>query len=317
MSGMLTLLDIAKANGSDAVAGLLDEASRQVPEISGMVRDGGKMVQVPNLGAARPIKGTQYKTLVRTALPNVAFRKANNGTDPSKSTLENRLVECFILDCLWQCDKAVADAHEDGAAAVIADEALAILRSALMTLGKQFYYGKTADLEGHPGLLQAVHTDYVVDATGTTSNGGSSVWAVKFGPQDVQWVMGNDGALNVTDVRVERITGENGKSMEGYVQSLLAWVGVQTKSKHALGRIKNITKQAGKTLTGEMMGDLVARFPVGMEPDVLFMTKQTREGYRKSLTATNTTGAQAPIPTDFNGIPIVPTDSILNTEAIA
>ncbi len=316
-AGMPTLLDIAKRNAGDAVAGLLDEASRQVPEVSGSVRDAGKLVTVPNLGAARTIKGTQYKTLVRTALPTVQFRTANNGTDPSKSTLENRLVECFILDCLWQCDKAVADANEDGAAAMIAEEALAILSAAMMTLGKQFYYGVGADALGHPGLMQSVHSDYVVDATGTTSNGGSSVWAVKFGPQDVQWVMGNDGALNVTDVRVERITGANNKSMEGYVQSLLSWVGVQAKSKHAIGRIKNITKQAGKTLTGEMMGDLIARFPVGSEPDCLFMTKQTREGYRKSLTATNATGAQAPVPMDFNGIPIIATDSILNTEAIA
>lgn len=315
----LTLLDIAKRNGSDAIAGLLDEASRQVPEITGMVRDNGQMIKVPNLGAARPIAGTQYKTLVRTALPTVAFRKANNGTDPSKSTVENRLVECFILDCLWQCDKAVADAHEDGAESVIADEAAAILNAALMTLGKQFYYGTTSvgDAEGHPGLIQTVDSGYVVDATGTTANGGSSVWAVKFGPSHVQWVMGNDANLNVTDVRVERITGENNKSMEGYVQSLLAWVGVQCKSKHALGRVKNITAQAGKTLTGEMLGDLISRFPVGSEPDALFMTKKVREGYRKSLTATSATGSPAPTPRDFEGIPIIATDSILNTEAIA
>jgi hypothetical protein len=314
---MLTLLDIAKRNASDAVAGLLDEVSRQVPEVSGMVRDRGQMITVPNMAAARTISGIQYKTLVRTGLPTVAFRTANNGSDPSKSTVENRLVECFILDCLWQADKAVADAHEDGAAALIAEEAQAILSAAFMTLGKQFYYGATADPLGHPGLLQAVQSEYVVDATGNEAGTGSSVYAVKFGPQDVQWVMGNDGQLNVSDVRIERVLGENSKSMEAYVQSLVSWVGVQTKSRHAVGRIKNLTRQSGKTLTDEMLGDLISRFPVGNEPDALFMTKRSREQLRKSRTATTATGAPAATPTDFEGIPIIPTDSILNTEAIA
>jgi len=90
---MTTLLDIAKRNASDSVAGLLDEVSRQVPEVSGMVRDRGQMITVPNMAAARTIAGIQYKTLVRTGLPTVAFRSANNGSDPSKSTVENRLVE--------------------------------------------------------------------------------------------------------------------------------------------------------------------------------------------------------------------------------
>jgi len=221
------------------------------------------------------------------------------------------------MDCLWQADKAVADAHEDGAPALIAEEAQAILQAAFMTLGKQFYYGATADALGHPGLLQAVQSEYVVDATGSTASTGSSVYAVKFGPQDVQWVMGNDGALNVSDVRVERVLGENAKSMEAYVQSLVSWVGVQTKSRHAIGRIKNLTAQAGKTLTDEMLGDLISRFPVGHEPDVLFMTKRSREQLRKSRTATTETGVSAATPTNFEGIPIIPTDSILNTEAIA
>jgi hypothetical protein len=69
--------------------------------------------------------------------------------------------------------------------------------------------------------------------------------------------MGNDGALNVSDVRVERVLGENAKSMEAYVQSLVSWVGVQTKSRHAIGRIKNLTAQAGKGLTDDLLGELI------------------------------------------------------------
>jgi hypothetical protein len=46
------------------------------------------------------------------------------------------------------------------------------------------------------------------------------------------------------------------------------------------------------------------------------MTKRSQEQLRASRTATNATGAPAPIPTDAFGIPIGVTDGILNTEAL-
>jgi hypothetical protein len=62
-----TLLDIAKANGSDAVVGLVDEAVSAHPELT--------------RGFARTIQGIQYKTLVRTGVPTGgSFRAANAGT---------------------------------------------------------------------------------------------------------------------------------------------------------------------------------------------------------------------------------------------
>src|SRR5688500_291136 len=124
---LLTLLDIAIHNGSDQVAGLIEESIQVHPELE--------------MGAARTIKGTQYKTLVRTALPTVNFRNANEGTAGTKSTYENRLVETFIMEPRFESDKAVADAYEDGAEAYIAMEAAAQLEAAMRTLGKQFYYG--------------------------------------------------------------------------------------------------------------------------------------------------------------------------------
>src|SRR5262245_59739482 len=112
-----TLLDIMKANGSDPVAGLIDEAARVVPEVSGFMQSG---VQIPNVGQARTIRGRSYKTLIRTALPTAPFRDANEGVAAVKGTYENRTVETFVLNPRWECDKAVADSHEDGAQAFVA-----------------------------------------------------------------------------------------------------------------------------------------------------------------------------------------------------
>lgn len=302
-TGMPTLLDIAKANGSDEAVGLIEEVVPYVPEV--------------NLGAARTIKGTNYKSLVRTELPTVNFRNANQGVTASKSGWENRLVECFILDPRWECDKAVADKHEDGAEAFIAMEAAGMTRAAFITLGKQFYYGRANDAKGHPGLINAVDANMVVDATGTTANTGSSVWAVTFGPQAVQWVYGAGGSLDVSDVIEQLVPDENGDRYMAYVQNLLAYPGLQVGSKHAVGRIKNLTADSGKGLTDDLLSDLLSRFPVGFKPDYFMMSRRSLKQLQQSRTATNPTGAPAPFPQEAFGIPIQVTDSILDTEAIA
>lgn len=312
-----TLVDIAKANGSDAVVGLIEEVIAAYPELSGSYM--GK--QIPNVGAARTIKGTQYKTLVRTAVPRGGFRAANQGVTSGKSTYENRLVETFIFNSRWQCDKAVADAHEDGPSAFIAIEGAGQTLGAVQTLAQQFYYGRDngGDAQGHPGLIDSVDASMVVDATGSTVGGGSSVWLVKFGPRDVQWVWGENGSLDLSDVRIESVVDENDatKKFTAYVQEILGYPGVQVGSRWSIVRIKNLTAQPGKTLTDALLYDALAKYPAGVLPDAIFMSRRSHNQLRASRTATNSTGVPAPLPTDIEGIPIVTTDGIVDTEAIA
>lgn len=303
---MPTLLDVAKINGSDDIAGLIDEASKYTPEVGS--------------GYARTIKGINYKTLVRTALPTARFRDYNDGADATKGRYENRLVETYVLNPRWECDKAVADAHEDGAEAFIALEAEAILQASMLTLGRQFYYGRgtNGDGKGHPGLIDGYDaTNMVVDAGGSTDDTATSVWAVKWGPKDVGWVLGKDGNINVDPVRIADIVGQNNKKLTGYVQELLAYVGVQVGSTRCVGRIKKITEDSTKTLTDKLISKLLGKFPANVVPDALYMSRRSLNQLQESRTATNPTGAPAPFPTEAFGIPIVVTESILNTEKLA
>jgi hypothetical protein len=298
-----TLLDIAKLNNSDREVGLIEEVIPAFPEMS--------------LVPARTIKGINFKTMVRTGLPAVSFRGANRGTASSKSTFENRLVECFIVNPQWDCDAAVADAYEDGPEAYIAIEASGMVRSAMFTLAKQFYYGATNDADGHPGLMQMHDSaNMVIDATGDAALTGSSVWAVKFGVQDVQWVFGGKGDMSVPDPIKQRVTDEEGRPYTAYYQHMLFRPGLQVASVYSVARIKNLTAQANKTLDDDMLADLLALFPSGVTPDALFMSRRSLSQLRKSRTATNATGAPAPTPTEYEGVPIVRTDAILNTEAV-
>lgn len=301
-----TLLDIAKATGSDGIAGLIEEVIVAVPEF--------------RLGASRTIKGTQYKATVRTALPTGGFRGANEGVTPQKSTMEQRLFECYIANARWLCDKAVADAHEDGAPAYIAAEAKAQVQGQLVTLGSQFYYGIVDDTnKGFPGIgVQYDSTNMVVDATGTTANTGSSVWLVKWGEDGVQWLLGNGSdPLHLEDLRIESVLDSNSKPYTAYVQELLAWVGLKLGSINSACRIKNLTADSGKGLTDNLIYDAISKFPSGIKPDVILMNRRSHNQLRRSRTATNATGDPAPFPKDVDGIPIELTDSIVNTEAIA
>lgn len=308
-----TLLDLAIQSGNDAAAGILDEAAIAVPEITG--RFAG--VSIPNVGAARTIKGRGYKTLVRTALPTVNFRDANDGPVASKGTYEQRAVETYILNPRWECDRAVADQHEDGPAAYLATEGAAVTQAALQHVGKQFYYGTGNDAKGFVGLQSSYNTAIEVDAAGSTASTGSSVYAVRFGPNDVQWVLGENGALELTNPRIGDIIGSNSQPLTGYIQEMLAYVGLQVRSIYSVGRIKRLTADSGKGLSDGLIADLLAKFRPGFPPDVLFMTARSQAQLQKSRTATNPTGAPAPFPTEAFGIPIVVTECLTNTESVA
>jgi hypothetical protein len=299
----ITLLDIAKANGSDMVAGLIDETTKAHPELT--------------LAPARTIQGIMYKTLVRTGLPTVAFRDANQGQASTKASHENRLVETFILNPRWHGDKAVADRYEDGAPAYLAMEASAHMEASMQLLASQFYYGRTlGDAKGYPGLLQAYSTTMEVDAAGTTASTGSSVWAVKFGPKDVIWVWGNNGELAPSEVSERDVEDAAGNNFTAYFQELLAYPGLQVGSTRAIGRIKDLTADNNCTLTDDMIADLLSKFEVGMKPDALFMNRRSLKQLQQSRTATNPTGAPAPFPQDSFGIPIAVTDAITSTETL-
>lgn len=302
---LLTLLDIAKANCSDPTVGLIDETTKAHPELI--------------LGAARTIMGINYKTLVRTALPSVDFRNANEGTAQTKSTYENRLVETYTMNPRWGVDKAVADRSEDGPEAELAKEASAHVEAAMQKIASQFYYGTGTggSTKGFPGLLNAYDsTNMVVDAGGSTATTGSSVWAVKFGAKEVIWVWGANGQLEPTDVELRDMEDADGDKFTGYHQELIAYPGLQIGTTRAIGRIKKLTEDAGKGLTDDLLTDLLSKFPVGVVPDVFFMSRRSRKQLQNNRVATTPTGAHAPIPTESNGIPIAVTDAILDTESL-
>jgi len=310
----LTLLDVAKLNGSDPVVGLIEEVVTSAPEV--------------NVLPARTIRGTSYKTVSRTSYPAVGFRQVNGAATAGKSEFVNRTVECFVLSALCAADKAAAQACEDGVAAWQAMEAVAVARQALIEIGQQIFYGTNTTFGGNsngfPGFLQTYDsTNMVVDAGGTTDNVSTSVWLVSAGNQDVQLLLGNGTSLQLSDWREETRS-----DVPSYVADLTGWVGLQVVNPNSVCRIKKVTTDSGKTLTDSLLAEAFSKFPVGKQPTHIFMNRRSRMQLQKSRTVTLFGGPGpskpagsveviAPMPTEAFGIPIIVTDNIVSTESLA
>lgn len=315
-----TLIDIAVKNAGEGIQALIDETITAHPEL----------LVLP----ARSIQGMSYPTLVRVALPTVAFRNANEGTASTKGQYVNRLVETFILNPQWDCDRAVADRDEDGPEAFIKLEAGGILEASMQHLAEIFYYGRVdpavhltkGDAKGFNGLHSQVGTvaadNICVDAGGTTGSTGSSVWMVKGGPAGCQWVWGANGELEVSKARLERVEDAGGvNKYTAYFQELLAYPGLQVGSSMCVGRIGELTEDATCTLTDAMLAKLFSQFPTGSKPDHIFMSRRSQRQLRDSRTwaagGTVVTGGQ-PVPFEYywEQIPIHVTDAISDTEEV-
>lgn len=318
-----TLLDIARLNGNDKVVGLIEENLTFAPEL--------------NYFPTRGINGTQYTTNVRTGFPSVGFRSGNAGFAASKSVYEKRMTECFIFGGVIQADKMIADAYEDGAPAWQMIEADGVVKAALIAAGSQIWYGLkatggTGAAQGFQGIKDFVAktaaTGY--DAGGSTANTASSVYGVKFGIQNVIMPLGKNSLLQLGDFREQQISSDGGSTyFDAYVSSMNAWLGLQIGNVNCVGRIANVTDADGSThsLSDSIIETWLAKYPVGYMPDMVFMSRRSRRQLQISRTVTlfgssngkpgGTLGTIAPMPTTTaGGIPIVATDSILNTDAI-
>ena len=306
------LLDIAKLNGSDTIVGLIEETLTYAPEVQIM--------------PARTIRGTSYKIASRVSYPGVGFRAANEGSTPTKSEFENQLIECYILSGAVQADVAVARAYEDGEQAWKDIESIGVMRQAMIELGSQVIYGTSVDAKGFPGL-QAIHTAFnsglVVDAGGTTAATASSVYGINTDTQGVQLVFGAGTTFELGEWRIENVGTSS--VYPAHVANLTAWVGMQVGSKYSVGRLKDATADSGMGVTDAKLAELLSKYPVGYRPNYWLMNRRSAYQLQVSRSASTvqngvktSSGSEifAPLPTESNGIPIVITDSIGNTEAL-
>lgn len=314
MTGMPNILDLAKQRGNDLEVGLIEESILVNPEI--------------RVFPARGIKGTSYKTLIRTGFPTAAFRNLNEGSARSKSAFENRLVECFVMDSQVAADKALADVWEPGGAASYqAIEAAGVVEATHRRVAKSVYYGNSAaavtaglgDAKGFPGFIDAYDNSslHEVDATGSTAL--TSVWLVRLGIKDVHFIEGGNTSLSLLpDWLVQTVYDASNNPLTAYTNSLLGWIGMQVGSVNSLIRIKKIGTDANKGMTDSLGQSAIELLPSGVTADYFIMNRRSRRQLHQSRVAVSTgqgiNANNVPLPTEIEGIPLLITDALSNAE---
>ena len=311
--GLLTLLDIKKL---DAGIGfdLIEENVQKAPEL--------------RLIPAEPIAGTDIKLSVRTDLPEVRFRKLNQGTPRSKSKYEDRVFSTAVLDHQVAVDRQVVRSSLNPVRP-LENHASGAVEAAFRHVGKQFYYGVGNDELGFPGIIAQMldDEDHVINAEGSSNT--TSVFFLHIGRETVQFLFGNGTSINFDEEwKEETVYDGQGNPYQALTNWMTGSVGVRVANKHTVLRIKGIGKSSN-TLNDDLLYDGLEKFETtsGYTPTHLYMTSRSREQLRKSRTITSTpsggtkstvlfNGLPAPIPTTWEDIPIIITQSISNNEAI-
>lgn len=276
----------------------------------------------PLLARLAAIEASNEEThawLKKTAAPTAGFRSVNDGLENTKATYTKVTQSLKLFDASFAIDVALLQLRSGSS--LERREAVDHLKAAFASMEKQIIYGTGEDSDGFSGFVNETTVDHkddamVVDATGTSVGATTSVWAVRTNESAVSVVYGANGRIEIGDQYKAVLEGSSTGTYDAMRTPIMFWGGLQVATSLDLGRICNLTAQAGKTLTDDLISDLLAKFPAGRAPDALVMNRQSQKQLQQSRTATNATGAPAPFPMEAFNVPIITTDQIVSTEAV-
>lgn len=311
------------ADATNTLAGILNLGDANVDfEVSDLLQS------VPFLNALAAVPSTHghtHKYLKETVAASGGFRAVNAGITNTAGQIALITETLKFFDGSWEDDVAIAKAMSSragGMDAWVSDRTRRSLAAALVTLEKQYIYGDQSpgSTDGFTGLLDGIDSGMVIDGTGATASTQTSVYAVRTGSTDAAIIYNGEdgGTLSVSDVyKVRKIDGSSDPytALRCDIDGYLGW---QIANKFAVGRIKNLhPTDSGAQLDDDKISDLLSKFPAGQAPTFISMNREARKQLQQSRTATNPTGAPAPFPMEAFGIPIIVTDQIVSTEAVA
>ena len=311
---MAKVIDLVKGAYSDAAVGIIDEVSKVVPEIA--------------FFDARLVAGTQFKTLARTSLPTTGFRALGAGIDASSNGYALKTFDLGILAGLVQMDKAAALADAlRSKEEVLSDEAIGVIISAMKTLAGKVWYGSKDGAEKFAGVATLCEDDLVVSAGGSTANAESSVFAVGNSATKACGLVfsKNSGFFLEGELEFKEgtMSGSNSKPVPCSWTDLTGWAGFSAVNAKKMARLANLDSST-HSLTDALLAKVVNAYTKandGIRPDALFASYAQLEKLQASRAANHVLPGQkgsvsAEFPTDFQGIPLIATNAILDTEAV-
>lgn len=294
-----------------------------VPEvIESVIFDHPLFAKLPQ----RVIKGTKYQQKARTSFPLIGAVPYNTGVRTTSGNYEMRSAECFPYQGLAIVDKKLVNAEPENAGRYMQDELEGKMSGILATLEISSIYGKAVSPYGMHGLVDTIGDYMTLTATDDYNervHGGASVWAINLKERMLHVVWGNSRVIRFGGQKEQLVptndaNGEPG-FMPAYTRDIDFHVGFAQMDEFATARIVN--ESGDKPLTDKMLARLVNLFPSGHTPDVIVMNRATRqrlqeqraESFRYIKKGSGST-PYADLPTDYEGIPIICTDALLNDE---
>jgi len=328
LAGTISMLDLSKANSNDVVGPIIEEAVGVYPEMTTLAAN--------QLGAGE----LSYQSLIRSGYPTAGFHDMGGGLSSSKSSTRMERFEVFPFGGRVEAPKHIADNWKrGGAAGYFAWEALGMMKASFFAMAKQIWYGRATDSKGFPGLknFTAFGTTVVdpltskvypmcINAGGTTAGTASSCYLVVTGENQVEIQSGLGSPFDLPEPRIGDMVDPNDadKKIEAYISVLQGFAGLATPNVHCVRRICNLTNDDGKGMSDALLAKAIKSFPAGVRPTAIYMSSDQQYLLQISRTVVlqgqgNTRPDQpkvAPLPTEYAGIPIYPTDAIGDADAI-
>jgi len=333
----VTWHDILKFDGVGADE-IVDDVKVSCPEFTGADIYGGSF----NIAKGQTVVDKDVFTGVSRidSNPPSIFKQMNQGVGISKGEYETKLFELAPAGTAIRVDRDLVRINPERGAAYMKNEAKRAMEDVIRKLGVQFFYGHGVDAtvagaeaDGFQGLQGIVDSSLVTSAGGTVAGASTltSAYLVRFDSfSGVTWLFGNQGSLEVSDIETvpvySTVSGVD-KVLHYLQQTITLYPGLAIQSKYSAGRIANISTStagtAGSISTSAFTDEhiMLALEKMKEKPDVIFMTRKA--GVLLGASRTNTVsfkGASlkvAPIsmPVDAYDIPILYTDSLVNSES--
>jgi len=302
-NNLKTVAEVVAITGADFDSGEFSDILNDAPALAAM-------------GVKESSNGKDHKYVKKTAAPVVGFIGNGVGRDFSKLTSIPVTDVLQAIDGSVMMPKVAADAS-DSREEVVATEIMEHLKAAMFEFEKQIFNGTNNSATGFNGFADTVNTlaDAQFIAGGGTGGGSvySSVYMVRVNGS-------NNGIAPIVNNEIEvgttlTINGDpgDGKNQPMYYTPIMGYTGLQLGNNYSIVRIGNLDASNG--LTDDLLSQALERFPAGQQPTHIFCKRSQRGLLQRSRTTYSPTGAPAPVPSDYEGLPIITTDAIGQVEA--
>jgi hypothetical protein len=343
-NALLSLLDITKRKGGDQEVGLLEDTIIYAPELSAIMGRPIEGTQYKTIHRALPTVGFRVANNGSDTVKGT-YRDSLHECSIIDAQVQ---VDTAVVDAAAGGNGPQSDIGDP-----LFDEASGVVQGVYITVGAQTYYGTANDANGFGGIAPAVgslnaatnQTAVCVGAGGTTANVQTSVYFIWENIRGAHFIFGkNRGLTMMPEWRVQQVNGANSKPMTALVNNIQGWIGFAINHPLSVARLANVNLGTdSKPVTDALIAKLIQYLPLQMRAEAnanlnaggpnkfgpglkMLMNPQAFYSLQNSRTAvtsgtgtaiTAATALQYPaVDLHSNGIPIVLTNSITNTEAV-